>query len=101
MERDGLAPFFLADPTGGAKGEELVVDPGAEFDRHGDAIGVRDRCAYDVREEPRLHGDRRAAALSCHLAHRATEIHVDVIDTTLTDEALHGFADVIRVHSVE
>src|SRR5690606_19976881 len=45
--------------------------------------------------------DRRTAAATGDLRDRATEVHVDVIDEALADEALDGLAHVEGIDAVE
>ena len=74
--------------SGRRRGRSCAVvdaDPELERDRHG--AGVRDRRADDRPQQLRLERDRGAAALARHLAHRAAEVHVDVVDAALADES--------------
>ena len=83
------------------KVEWSLVDADPELERDRDRAGGLDRRAHDRAQQARLERDRRAAALARHLAHRAAEVHVDVVDPALADQDAHRLADVARVDAVE
>ena len=67
----------------------------------GTAPGRRHRRAHDVAQQAAVHRERRPAALAGDLAHRAAEVHVDVVDAALVDQEAHRLANVVRVDAVE
>ena len=56
----------------------------------GTDVGGLHRGTDDGTEEGAVDGEGGPTALACHLAGRAAEIEIDVVDADLTDQASHG-----------
>src|SRR5690606_9356855 len=87
--------------SGVAVGQQTIVEALAELDRDRHAAGCLHGRAHDAGQQLGLGRDRRATAAACDLGHRAAEVHVEVIDQTLADEALDREADVDWIDAVE
>ena len=81
--------------------EVAGIDADSDLDRNRDGLGIRDGGSYDSLQQPRLERESRAAALACQLAHRAAEVHIEVIDSSLVDQAPDRLAHVVRVGAVD
>ena len=84
-------------------GVVVVVDADPVFDGHRDvgAFGAAHRRADDLAEQLPLVGQRRAAAATGDLGHRAAEVHVDVVGEPLVGDHLHRRVRGGRVDGVE
>ena len=88
VQRDGGRTLVLGHPAGVEVGEQLVVDAQAHLD------GDRDRHRPPATAAPMIEASRRgrtghggATAVAGHLADRAAEVEVDVVDPALAHQA--------------
>ena len=79
----------------------VVVDAEPELDGYRHPSSAFDRRPDNRCEEARLGRDRSPAALAGHLAHRASEVEVEVINLAFSDEAANSFADIVGINAVE
>ena len=90
-------------PSSIVEREKLVIDTEAELDRDGHPGGLGSTyCRTDnTSQKARSEGQGGPSALASDFAHRAAEIHVDVIDSALTHKSLHRLSDIIRIDAIE
>ena len=101
MEGDGGGSHRFGYPTRLQEGEVVVVSALSELDGDRYVAGGGHSGTHDVLEQPWLQRDGRTPTLARHLGHRTSEVHVDVVDPSLTDQQVDGPADALRFGSVE
>ena len=101
----GRAPV-LGDGPGLQEGDVLVVDPDPQLDGDRDRAGGIDGGPDDAGEQGPVHGEGRPRPLPGHLAGRAAEVEVDVVDADLVHQpghrrAHHPGVDTAQLHAAD
>ena len=94
-------PFLFCYQAGFDECQVLLVDAPPKLHRHRDITGVA-HCGADYRaEQVGLPWEGGPSPVSRHLAHRAAEVHVDVIDSEILDKQGNRLAECSRIGAVE
>ena len=96
----GRAAFVFGNLSCRQKSEVLQIDPQPELDRHGDSFRITNCGTNNIFQEIRFQWNRGAPALAGYFGNGASEIHVQMIDAAVVDQAFHSFGNVVRVCSV-
>jgi len=101
VQPDGGATFVLPDLARREKCEVVEIDSHPELDGHRNALRILHGGADDVSKEIRLEWNGRSTALSRDFRDRTSKVHVEVVDTPVIHETLHGLGDVVRIRPVK
>jgi hypothetical protein len=92
VQANRRATFVFRDTAGTQEGQMVGIDPHSKLDCHRNAFGVAHGGLYDSAQEVRLDGNRCASSFARHLRDRTTEVHVQMIDASFANQALHASA---------
>src|SRR5712691_4240298 len=82
------------------KCQMVQIDTHSEFNRNGHSFRVTDSRANDIPQKIWLEWNRSTATLPSNLGNRTTEVHIQVIDTSIVHQTLHSFCNVVGIGPV-
>ena len=101
MQRDRCTTFALGDAAGLNKGHDIVVNAHTELDGDRNITSTGDGRLHDATQQSMADRQGCAATMFGHLWYRATEVHVDMVNSTLLNQPAHGFTDLFGNRAVQ